>query len=92
MTKIVDTDPLIARHIDQALKFLFKYASHVDEWWVIKREITKLVRASDRVKLSTRDPVTGEPTNEFEWRLVKNWEQMTGRPVLFKVNVPDWEK
>ena len=68
----------------EALQEVFVYASHVDEWLVIKKEMLKILPAPERKHFSTRHPITKrQMTNDFERELAKKWQEMTQRPVIF---------
>ena len=70
--------------IVEALEFVHTYASHVDSWIVIKKELLKALPAEDRSLFSTRHPLTKkQSTNEFEQRVIEHWSALTGRPVVF---------
>lgn len=67
-----------------ALVQVHAYASHVDDWIVIKKELLKWMPAEDRVQFSTRDPLTKKQrTNDFERNVAERWSELTGRPVIF---------
>jgi len=68
----------------EALKVVHRYAEHIDVWVVIKKELLKNLHPSDRKLFSTRDPITKRQNmNDFERDVIKIWEEMTGRPVIF---------
>lgn len=70
--------------VTEALAFVFGYASHVDNWRVIKRELFKVLPPVDRGLFAIRDLKTLQPQyNDFERELAQRWSEMTGRPVLF---------
>lgn len=71
--------------IDAALAFVHGYASHVDDWIVIKKELLKSLPPALRTLFSTRDPITKrQRTNDFEREVARHWSEISGRPVLFK--------
>lgn len=71
--------------LNEALKFVYGYAGHVDDWLTIKKELLKALHPNDRVMFSTRDPITKKQrTNDFERLVAERWSIMTGRPVIFR--------
>jgi len=72
-------------NVMSALREIYSYANHVDDWIVIKKELLRTLHPTDRKLFSTRDPITKrQRTNDFERNLAKIWEDMTHRPVVFK--------
>lgn len=70
--------------IVEALVFVYGYATDVDDWLVIKKEMLKALPSEERTQFSTRDPVTKKQrTNDFEREVAARWAEMSGRPVLF---------
>jgi len=66
-----------------ALNFVYSYASHVDDWLTIKKELLKALPSDERTAFSTRDPITKKQrTNDFELQLVKRWSDLTGHEVI----------
>ncbi len=77
----LNTDP----RVDEALAFVYGYASHVDDWVTIKKELLKALNSELRMLFSTRDPVTKKQrTNDFERSLIARWTEMSGRDVILK--------
>lgn len=71
--------------ITDALNNVFQYASHVDDWLTIKKELLKMLPSDSRRVFSTRDPLTKrQRTNDYERTLANRWSELTGRPVLFR--------
>lgn len=67
--------------ITTALKFVFEYASHVDDFLVIKKELLRALPPELRKQFSSKDPKTRrQRTNEFEEQLAQEWAKLTGRP------------
>ena len=67
----------------EAIEFVHGYASHVDDWIVIKKELLKALSSNDRTLFSTRDPITKKQvTNDFERAVMERWSEMTGRSVV----------
>lgn len=70
--------------IEDAVQAVFKYASDVDSWIVIKKELLKQLSHDDRTAFSTRHPITKKQrTNDFERAIAQRWEELSGRKVLF---------
>jgi len=70
--------------IDEALQFVFGYASHIDEWIIIKKEMLKALAPEERKLFSTRHPLTKrQMTNDLERSLAEKWSTLSGRPVVF---------
>jgi hypothetical protein len=70
-------------NIIEAMKTVFRYASHIDEWIIVKKEMLKFLHPDDRKLFSTRDNVSRKQrTNEMEFGLIALWSEMTGRPVI----------
>ena len=68
----------------EALTFVFGYASNVDDWLIIKKELLKALAPEERKLFSTRDPITKKQcTNDFERQVAECWAEMSGRSVLF---------
>lgn len=66
-----------------ALNFVYSYASHVDDWLIIKKELLKALPSNERTAFSTRDPITKKQrTNDFELQLAKRWSDLTNRQVI----------
>jgi hypothetical protein len=69
--------------IVQAIDHIFTYASHIDDWIVIKKELMKCLSPSEKILLSTRHPITKKQrTNDLERLLAKFWSSKTKRPVV----------
>lgn len=69
----------------QALDYVFSYASDVDDFLVIKKEMLKVLPPDERSAFSNRHPLTKrQQTNDFERQLAARWSEMSGRPVLFR--------
>lgn len=69
----------------EALTLVYGYASHVDDWLIIKKELLKELNWELRTLFSKRDPVTKKQCpNEFEYALAERWSEMSGRTVLFR--------
>ena len=68
----------------EALAFVHAYASHIDDWLVIKKELLKALPPRLRSLFARRDPITKKQrTNAFERELAESWSELTGRKVLF---------
>jgi len=68
-----------------AIVFVFSYASNVDDWITIKKELLKALPPDARTSFSIRDPKTKRQVpNELEKLIAARWEEMTGRQVLFR--------
>lgn len=79
----------ISERVHEAIREVYAYAGHVDEWLVIKKELLKSLPAEERKSFSTRDPLTKQQkANSFEHEVADIWQELTGRPVIFK----DYEK
>lgn len=69
----------------RALYFVFSYASHVDDWIVIKKELLKALPTEHRTLFSTRHPITKkQQINDFERQIAAQWSKMSGRMVIFR--------
>lgn len=70
-----------------ALKEVLNYASHVDDWIIIKKEILKIIPPNERKLFSTRDPVTKKQRiNQFEENLIVTWNEMRKNNYLIMMN------
>lgn len=79
---------LLSQQLADALTFVYGYASNIDEWGTLKKELLKVLPASARGSFSTRHPITKlHQTNDFERELASRWSKLTGRPVLFSKDV-----
>lgn len=87
--KIKPEKPSFQECVISALSQVHAYASDVDDWVVVKRELMKHLGIDEQALLSTRDPITKKQNfNEFERVLTNCWEKMTGRQIdLSRVNV-----
>lgn len=66
--------------VKEGLEFVSRYASHVNEWVTVKKELLKFFNSHERQYFSTRDPITKKQgINEFEKALILLWENMTGK-------------
>jgi hypothetical protein len=66
-----------------ALNFVYSYASHIDDWLTIKKELLKTLPSHERTAFSSRDPITKKQrTNDFELQLAKRWSDLSGRTVI----------
>ena len=75
----------LSERIHEALSEVHAYAGHVDDWITIKKEILKSLPPQERRAFSTRHPITKKQSmNEFERKVANQWEELTGRPVIFK--------
>lgn len=84
-TTLEEHDIVINDNIMSALKAVFEYASVIDDWIEIKKELLKLLKPIDRQFFSTRHPITKlQQTNEFEKLIAVKWSEMSGRTVLFR--------
>ena len=71
--------------LEEGLKFVSKYASHVDSWTVVKKELLKFFTPEERKCFSTRDPYTkAQSLNAFEEHLIEKWVQLTGTRLIIK--------
>ena len=74
----------ISSKVNEAIDFVHTYAGHVDDWIVIKKEILKTLPSEDRSLFSLRHPITKKQrTNDFERIVMRRWEELTGRTILF---------
>ena len=65
--------------IEEALHFVYSYASDVRDWLSLKKELLKALPAGKRKLFSTRDGITKKQTpNSFEHMLISHWEKITG--------------
>lgn len=70
--------------IQEAFEHVFQYASHVDDWLEIKKEIVNYIAPQHRSRFSRRHEETRQQlTNAFEKRLAAQWAARTGRDVIF---------
>jgi hypothetical protein len=66
------------------LKLLYEYAYKENEWIKIKVELVKSIRTELRRLFSRRCGVSKlQRTNEFEYKLMKIWASLSGRPVIY---------
>jgi hypothetical protein len=71
--------------INDALKQLYTYASDINDWMIIKKELLKILPSELRKNFSTRDPLTKEQKiNAFDIQIAKIWSDMINKPVVFK--------
>lgn len=76
---------MIDPEIVEAIDFVYSYASSVDDWITIKKELLKCLHPSVRTQFSTRDPITKKQrTNDLEREIAQHWSTLTGREVVFK--------
>lgn len=69
--------------LSEAIDFVYSYASHVDEWLTIKKELLRVLPVEERTIFSIRDPITKKQrVNQFEKLLAKWWSTKTKRPVV----------
>lgn len=69
--------------LSDAIDHVFTYASHVDEWLIVKKELLKVLPVKERTIFSVRDPITKKQrVNQFEILLAKWWSEKTKRPVV----------
>ena len=67
-----------------ALVFVYGYASNLDDWIRLKKQLMSLLQPSQRCDFSTRDPITKKQSmNDYERDVAALWSDMTGRPVIF---------
>ena len=72
--------------INDAMHAVFKYASNIDDWLTIKKEMLKFLNSNARMLFSKRHPLTKKQrTNNFERTLATKWGKMTGRPVIMPI-------
>jgi ADP-ribose pyrophosphatase YjhB (NUDIX family) len=70
--------------IQEGFEFVFAYASHIDDWLEIKKEIVNYIAPQHRSRFSKRHEETRQQlTNDFERRLAAQWSARTGRDVIF---------
>lgn len=75
----------ISNLVEEALSFVFSYASSTDDWLKIKKELLKTLPPSERVSFSKRDPVTKKQViNEFDVLVAFRWKQLTGKDVILR--------
>lgn len=76
---------MIDYKIEEAIKEVYTFASDVDDFLTIKKQLLKMLPPNLRTNFSTRHPITKkQQTNEFERLLGSRWSELTGRPVIFK--------
>jgi hypothetical protein len=85
---------MISPKIKDAVDFVFTYASHIDDWLVVKKELLKILPSGERTQFSLRHPITKKQrTNDLEREIAKYWSELTGREVLFtKEHVNDQQE
>jgi len=67
----------------EAIDYVFSYASHVDEWIIIKKELLRALPVEERTIFSVRDPITKKQrVNQFERLLASWWSSKTKRPTV----------
>ena len=76
---------MIPEKVEESIQIVFTYASHIDEWIVVKKEVLKNIHPSLRALFSIRDPKTKKQVpNAFDLEVAARWSQLTGRKVIFK--------
>lgn len=76
---------MIDETVENHLLFVSKYASSIDSWKVLKKELLKCLPPEKRKLFSTRDPVTKlQSLNSFEKLLVVRWNELTGNLIIFR--------
>lgn len=71
--------------LEEGLQFVARYASKVEEWTVVKKELLKFFTPEERKNFSTRDPLTkAQSLNDFEKKLIERWLQITGVGLILK--------
>lgn len=67
-----------------ALQTVFDYAYEATEWIVIKKELLKTLKPSDRTSFSKVHPKTRKQrTNQFELEIIAAWKEMGGNDLIF---------
>lgn len=62
-----------------AIETVISYAGDVTDWLVIKKEVLKRLKSSDRKVFSTRHPKSKKHTlNDFELEVIRVWKELTG--------------
>lgn len=70
----------ISDRVTDALHEVMKYASHVEDWMIIKKELLKILPPEERKSFSTRDPITKlQRTNQFEDNLIEVWNGLRNK-------------
>jgi hypothetical protein len=70
--------------INVALLTFYSYASHVNQWLTVKKNILLMLPSVLRSRFSRRDEKTKlQRPNALEYELMQRWANMTGRDVLF---------
>jgi hypothetical protein len=76
--KTVKTNKILISAIEE----VFQYASHINDWVSIKKEILKIIPVEERELFSTRDPKTKKQrTNDLERKLAQFWSSKTKKPI-----------
>lgn len=71
--------------LNEGLNFVATYASHVEDWQTVKKELLKFFTPEERKNFSTRDPYTkAQRFNEFEERIIEKWFKLTGVTLIIK--------
>lgn len=84
-----DNNPSYRLNLEAAVQEVFQYASHVDDWVTIKKELLKVLHPAGRRAFSTRHKGTKKQrTNKLERDIAVRWSQLTGRPVIFRDDEP----
>lgn len=67
-----------------AVKFVYTYAGHIDDWVTIKKELLKNLPSDARQTFSTRHPITKKQSmNDFEKQIATLWSELTKRSIIF---------
>jgi len=71
------------KKLDETLEFVTKYASHVTDWVIVKKELLKSLTPNERKLFSTRHPITKQQSmNVFEMHVAEKWEKLTGNKLI----------
>lgn len=74
---------MLERSYVDALSVVHSYASHIDDWVSLKRQLLLVLKPSERKSFSTRDPKTfKQGVNDFEKEIMEKWCVMTGRELI----------
>jgi hypothetical protein len=75
---------IVHPRINAALETFYVYASNVNNWLIVKKNILLMLPSRLRARFSRRDEKTKlQRPNELEYELMQRWANMTGRDVLF---------
>lgn len=75
---------IVDPRIIEALELFGGYASHVDDWLIVKKNILRIISPELRKQFSRRHEKTKRQIpNKLEFELMQRWAALTERQVIF---------